>query len=113
MLTETLISIVAPLEGEGGDAVEAFIEETIAQLRDPGGIAGRFDAVPLDDATGRECDYEDPRSGELSPGAHFIRGLPEGGVAVRADQPQLPGVRPPDRRRVPSRSIPDDRLFDP
>jgi dolichol-phosphate mannosyltransferase len=48
MLTESLISIVAPLEGEGGDAVEAFIEETIAQLR---AIVSHYEIILVDDGT--------------------------------------------------------------
>ena len=48
MLTESLISIVAPLEGEGGNAVEAFIEETIAQLR---AIVSHYEIILVDDGT--------------------------------------------------------------
>ena len=48
MLTESLISIVAPLEGEGGDAIEAFIEETIAQLR---AIVSHYEIILVDDGT--------------------------------------------------------------
>jgi dolichol-phosphate mannosyltransferase len=48
MLTESLISIVAPLEGEGGDAVEAFVEETSAQLRD---LVSHYEIILVDDGT--------------------------------------------------------------
>jgi glycosyltransferase involved in cell wall biosynthesis len=48
MLTESLISIVAPLEGEGGDAVEAFVEETIAQLR---AMVSHYEIILVDDGT--------------------------------------------------------------
>lgn len=46
---ESLISIVAPLEGEGGDAVEAFVEETIAVVRE---IATHYEIILVDDGTG-------------------------------------------------------------
>src|SRR3954470_6900552 len=48
MPVESLISIVAPLEGEGGSAVEAFIEETIDQLRS---IVSHYEIILVDDGT--------------------------------------------------------------
>ena len=48
MLTESLISIVAPLEGEGGAAVEAFVEETIAVVR---GLVTHYEIILVDDGT--------------------------------------------------------------
>lgn len=46
---DCLISIVAPLEGEGGAAVEAFVEETIAVVRE---IATHYEIILVDDGTG-------------------------------------------------------------
>lgn len=48
MPAEAFISIVAPLEGEGGDAVEAFIAETIEQLR---AIVTHYEIILVDDGT--------------------------------------------------------------
>lgn len=48
MTTEALISVVAPLEGEGGDAIEAFVTETIAQLRT---IVTHYEIILVDDGT--------------------------------------------------------------
>jgi hypothetical protein len=48
MVTDSFISIVAPLEGEGGDAIEAFMEETIAQLR---AIVSHYEIILVDDGT--------------------------------------------------------------
>ena len=48
MPAEALISIVAPLEGEGGGTVEAFVEETIAVVR---GIASHYEIILVDDGT--------------------------------------------------------------
>src|SRR3954469_1642493 len=48
MPVESLISIVAPLEGEGGSAVESFVEETIAQLRS---IVTHYEIILVDDGT--------------------------------------------------------------
>jgi polyisoprenyl-phosphate glycosyltransferase len=48
MPVDSLISIVAPLEGEGGAAVEAFVEETIAQLR---AIVTHYEIILVDDGT--------------------------------------------------------------
>src|SRR3954466_6517596 len=48
MITDSFISIVAPLEGEGAVAVEAFIEETIAQLR---AIVSHYEIILVDDGT--------------------------------------------------------------
>ena len=45
---EALISIVAPLENEGGDAVEAFVSETIEQLR---AIVTHYEIILVDDGT--------------------------------------------------------------
>ena len=49
MPADCLISIIAPLEGEGGDAVEAFVTETIEQLR---AIATHYEIILVDDGTG-------------------------------------------------------------
>src|SRR3954454_2139340 len=46
MPVESLISVVAPLEGEGGAAVEAFVEETIAQLR---AMVSHYEIILVDD----------------------------------------------------------------
>jgi polyisoprenyl-phosphate glycosyltransferase len=48
MPVESLISVVAPLEGEGGAAVEAFVEETIAQLRH---VVSHYEIILVDDGT--------------------------------------------------------------
>ena len=48
MPAEALISIVAPLEGEGGDAVEAFVTETIEQLR---AVVTHYEIILVDDGT--------------------------------------------------------------
>src|SRR3954471_18232011 len=48
MIADSFISIVAPLEGEGAAAVEAFIEETIAQLR---AIVSHYEIILVDDGT--------------------------------------------------------------
>jgi glycosyltransferase involved in cell wall biosynthesis len=48
MPAEALISIVAPLEGEGGDAVEAFVAETIDQLR---ALVTHYEIILVDDGT--------------------------------------------------------------
>src|SRR4051812_26536148 len=48
MITDSFISIVAPLEGEGGPAIEAFVEETIAQLR---AIVSHYEIILVDDGT--------------------------------------------------------------
>jgi polyisoprenyl-phosphate glycosyltransferase len=45
---DCLISIVAPLEGEGGAAVEAFVAETIEQLR---AVASHYEIILVDDGT--------------------------------------------------------------
>jgi len=46
MFADSLISIVAPLEGDSPDAVEAFVEETIAIL---GGLVAHQEIVLVDD----------------------------------------------------------------
>jgi dolichol-phosphate mannosyltransferase len=48
MPAEALITIVAPLENEGGKAVEAFIIETIEQLR---AIVTHYEIILVDDGT--------------------------------------------------------------
>lgn len=48
MPAEALISIVAPLEGEGGAAIEAFVAETIEQLR---AIVTHYEIILVDDGT--------------------------------------------------------------
>jgi dolichol-phosphate mannosyltransferase len=48
MAAEALISIVAPLEGEGGATVEAFVTETIDQLR---AIVTHYEIILVDDGT--------------------------------------------------------------
>jgi dolichol-phosphate mannosyltransferase len=48
MPAEALISIVAPLENEGGQAVEAFVTETIEQLR---AIVTHYEIILVDDGT--------------------------------------------------------------
>src|SRR4051812_37504018 len=48
MPTDTLISIVAPLENEGGAAVTAFVEEIIAELRK---IVTHYEIILVDDGT--------------------------------------------------------------
>lgn len=48
MPAEAFISIVAPLEGEGGAAVEAFLSEAIAQLRS---VATHYEIILVDDGT--------------------------------------------------------------
>ena len=48
MPAESLISVVAPLEGEGGAAVEAFVAETIEQLR---AIVTHYEIILVDDGT--------------------------------------------------------------
>jgi glycosyltransferase involved in cell wall biosynthesis len=48
MAAEALISIVAPLENEGGQAVEAFVTETIEQLRT---IVTHYEIILVDDGT--------------------------------------------------------------
>src|SRR5689334_22670622 len=48
MPAEALISIIAPLENEGGEAVEAFVTEAIEQLR---AIATHYEIILVDDGT--------------------------------------------------------------
>jgi dolichol-phosphate mannosyltransferase len=48
MPAEALISVIAPLEGEGGAAVEAFLSETIEQLRS---IVSHYEIILVDDGT--------------------------------------------------------------
>jgi glycosyltransferase involved in cell wall biosynthesis len=45
-VTETFVSIVAPLEGEGGAAVQAFVDETVAVLR---GLVTHYEIILVDD----------------------------------------------------------------
>jgi len=45
-MIESLISVVAPLEGDAGSAVEAFVEETVAVLR---GLVSHYEIVLVDD----------------------------------------------------------------
>jgi glycosyltransferase involved in cell wall biosynthesis len=45
---DTFVSVVAPLEGEGGDAVTAFVDETVAVLR---GLVTHYEIVLVDDGT--------------------------------------------------------------
>lgn len=47
-MIETLVSIVAPLEGEGAAAVEAFVDETVAVLR---GLVTHYEIILVDDDT--------------------------------------------------------------
>ncbi len=47
-MIETFLSIVAPLEGEGGAAVETFVDETVKVLR---GLVTHYEIVLVDDAT--------------------------------------------------------------
>jgi dolichol-phosphate mannosyltransferase len=49
MPAECLISVVAPLEGEGGAAVESWLTETIEQLRQ---IVTHYEVILVDDGTG-------------------------------------------------------------
>jgi polyisoprenyl-phosphate glycosyltransferase len=46
MSADSLISIVAPLEGDSPDAVEAFVEETVAVLR---GVVAHHEIILVDD----------------------------------------------------------------
>src|SRR5215213_1483602 len=46
---EALITIVAPLENEGGAAVEAFVTESVEQLR---AIVTHYEIILVDDGTG-------------------------------------------------------------
>ena len=46
MSADSLISIVAPLEGDSPDAVEAFVEETVAVLR---GLVTHHEIILVDD----------------------------------------------------------------
>ena len=46
--TDTFISIVAPLEGEGGAAVAAFVDETVRVLRP---LVSHYEIVLVDDGT--------------------------------------------------------------
>jgi glycosyltransferase involved in cell wall biosynthesis len=46
MSADSLISIVAPLEGDSPDAVEAFVEETVAVLR---GLVSHHEIILVDD----------------------------------------------------------------
>lgn len=48
MPAESFISVVAPLEGEGGAAIEAFVEETIAAVR---GLVTHYEIILVDDGT--------------------------------------------------------------
>src|ERR1043166_5534666 len=48
MPVDTLISIVAPLEGEGGATVTSFVEETIAELRK---LVTHYEIILVDDGT--------------------------------------------------------------
>jgi dolichol-phosphate mannosyltransferase len=45
---EALITVVAPLENEGGEAVEAFVTETIEQLR---AVVTHYEIILVDDGT--------------------------------------------------------------
>ncbi len=46
MITESLISVVAPIEADGADAVAAFVEETIDVLR---GLVTHYEIILVDD----------------------------------------------------------------
>src|SRR3954469_23714406 len=46
MTTESLISIVAPLENDSAAAVEAFVQETVAVLR---GLVTHYEIILVDD----------------------------------------------------------------
>src|SRR4051812_26946021 len=48
MPADCLISIIAPLENDGGSAVEAFVEETIACVRE---LATHYEIILVDDGT--------------------------------------------------------------
>jgi glycosyltransferase involved in cell wall biosynthesis len=45
-MLETFVSVVAPLEGEGGTAVESFVDETVAVLR---GLVTHYEIILVDD----------------------------------------------------------------
>jgi polyisoprenyl-phosphate glycosyltransferase len=45
-MNESLVSVVAPLEGDTADAVEAFVEETVAVLR---GVVTHYEIILVDD----------------------------------------------------------------
>lgn len=50
-MIESLLSVVAPLEGEPGPAIEAFVDETIAVLR---GLVTHYEIILVDDGVAGE-----------------------------------------------------------
>lgn len=66
-MIETLVSVVAPLEGEGGAAIEAFVEETVKVLS---GLVTHYEIVLVDDAT---TDDSVPQAREMLAHYDFIR----------------------------------------
>ena len=65
--SETLISVVAPLEGEGGGAIAAFVDETIGVLR---GLVTHYEIILVDDGT---TDDSIPQVRELLARYDFVR----------------------------------------
>ena len=45
-MNESLVSVVAPLEGDTPDVVQAFVEETVAVLR---GVVTHYEIILVDD----------------------------------------------------------------
>jgi len=48
-MNESLVSVVAPLEGDTPDVVQAFVEETVAVLR---GVVTHYEIILVDDGVG-------------------------------------------------------------
>jgi len=48
-MNESLVSVVAPLEGDTPDVVQAFVEETVAVLR---GVVTHYEIILVDDGAG-------------------------------------------------------------
>jgi glycosyltransferase involved in cell wall biosynthesis len=64
---ETLVSIIAPLAAEGGDTVEAFVDETVRVLRDR---VTHYEIILVDDGT---TDDSAPRARSLLAKHDFLR----------------------------------------
>jgi polyisoprenyl-phosphate glycosyltransferase len=65
--SESLISVVAPLEGDGGSAIAAFVDETIDVIR---GLATHYEIILVDDGT---TDDSVPQVRELLARYDFVR----------------------------------------
>jgi len=76
-MNESLVSVVAPLEGDTPDVVQAFVEETVAVLR---GVVTHYEIILVDDGA--------------------ATGAGESGYAVRGRRGRDPHEAHKDRPRV-------------